>query len=371
MRSRPAFEADRTAATSMSRSHGMSPHKMEFAPAADLAGPGLIPPSERAAGRSRAWVLCSSLVAVNVCAWICALIVFRSNWEALGVCAVVYGLGLRHAVDADHITAIDNVTRKLMAEGKQSVAAGLFFALGHSTIVIIVTLIVALAAGSLANFEAFRGAGGVISTLVSGTFLVAIAIMNLNILLMVSRRTKSGHGHDHAPPTLLTRMVQPILRLVRHSWHMFPVGFLFGLGFDTATEVAMFGVSAAQASKGFGLASVLIFPILFTAGMSLIDTLDGVAMMHAYRWAFVKPERKRVYNLTITLISALAAACIGVIELVGLLPDALPRDGWAIAAIHGVMDNINAIGLAMLGMFLGAWLLSYAARGSTRMSGSK
>ncbi|HEY4253879.1 MAG TPA: hypothetical protein VGM87_21910 [Roseomonas sp.] len=234
--------------------------------------------------RTRALVLCGALVAANLAAWAWALIAFAGNLELLGICAVVYGLGLRHAIDADHITAIDNVTRKMMQEKKRPVSVGFFFAIGHSAVVILVTVVVALAAGSMEMFDRLQGVGQAISTFVSASLLLAIAYMNVEIFLNI-RRSAARRGGDGAmtdaddpllaPAGLLTKLFRPILRLVRHSWHMLPLGFLFGLGFDTATEVAMFGVSTAQASKGLGLSSVLVLPILFTAGMSLIDTIDG------------------------------------------------------------------------------------------------
>jgi nickel/cobalt transporter (NiCoT) family protein len=318
--------------------------------------------------RTRALALCGALVAANIGAWIWALVAFGRHIELLGICAIVYGLGLRHAIDADHITAIDNVTRKMMQEEKRPVSVGFFFALGHSAIVILVTVVVALAAGSLGLFERLQGVGRVISTLVSASLLLAIAYMNVEIFLHIRR---SRHRHDGAagaeagedpllaPAGLLARIFRPVLRLVRHSWHMLPLGFLFGLGFDTATEVAMFGVSTAQASKGLGLSSVLVFPILFTAGMSLIDTIDGVAMMQAYRWALITPDRRRVYNIAITLTSAVTAAIIGTVELVDLAGDTVPTGGWVRALCHLVDANVNLIGFGLLFVFGAAWSLSF------------
>jgi len=325
--------------------------------------------------------LCGALVVANIGAWIWALAAFRHHLDLLGICAIVYGLGLRHAIDADHITAIDNVTRKMMQEEKQPVSVGFFFALGHSAIVILVTVVVAMAASSLGLFERLQGVGRIISTLVSASLLLAIAYMNIEIFRAIRRRSHSHrHGHRHAsladgddpllaPTGPLSRIFRPVLRLVRHSWHMLPLGFLFGLGFDTATEVAMFGVSTAQASKGLGLSSVLVFPILFTAGMSLIDTIDGVAMMHAYRWALITPDRRRLYNTVITLTSAVTAGIIGLVELVDLIGDTVQATGWLRDACEFVEAHVNAIGFGLLGIFAVAWLSSFlSSRGVWRRS---
>lgn len=318
--------------------------------------------------RTRALILCGGLVAANLAAWIWAFAAFGRNLELLGICAVVYGLGLRHAIDADHITAIDNVTRKMMQEEKRPVSVGFFFALGHSAIVILVTVVVALAAGSIGLFAQLQGVGRVISTLVSASLLLAIAYMNIEIFRAIRRAPRSisqggapGVQGDPllAPAAILSRIFRPVLRLVRHSWHMFPLGFLFGLGFDTATEVAMFGMSTAQASKGLGLYGVLVFPVLFTAGMSLIDTIDGVAMMQAYRWALITPERRRIYNTAITLTSAVTAGAIGSVELIDLAGATIPIGHWLRAGCDLVNGHVNAIGAALLCVFAMAWLSSY------------
>ena len=316
--------------------------------------------------RLKALILCGGLVAANIAAWLWALFEFSGSIELLGICAIVYGLGLRHAIDADHITAIDNVTRKLMRDHQHPVSVGFFFALGHSAIVIIVTLVVALAAGSLGLFAQFQGIGRVISTLVSASLLLAIAYMNIEIYRSIRRAQKNPTGElanqDDpllAPTSIMSRIFRPVLKLVQRSWHMFPLGFLFGLGFDTATEVAMFGVSTAQASKGLGLSAVLVFPVLFTAGMSLIDTLDGVAMMQAYRWALITPERRRVYNTAITLTSAVTAGVIGMVELIDLIGLTLPVGGLVRAACELVDAHVNAIGAGLLCVFAIAWLSSY------------
>jgi nickel/cobalt transporter (NiCoT) family protein len=294
------------------------------------------------------------LVAANLAAWAWAFLMFHDQPLLLGTALLAYGFGLRHGVDADHIAAIDNVTRKLMQDGKRPFCVG-----------------VAAAATLLsAHFEPFKQVGGMIGTLVSALFLFAIAAANLVILRAVWRtfeRVKNGGRYNEqdldillADRGLLARLFRPLFGLITRSWHMFPLGFLFGLGFDTATEVALLGLSATQAAEGVSLWSVLVFPALFAAGMALVDTTDGVLMLGAYNWAFVKPIRKLYYNLTITLVSVVVAVLIGGIELLGLLGDRLGLSGWFWRAIGGLNDNLNALGFLIIGVFVATWAGSVA-----------
>ncbi len=309
------------------------------------------------------------LALANIAVWCWALYLFRSQPVLLGTALLAYGFGLRHAVDADHIAAIDNVTRKLMQEGKRPVSVGFFFALGHSTVVVLAALLIALTTTELAGrFDAFREVGGVLGTVVSAGFLFAIAAMNLAILVGVWRtfqRVRCGGAYDDTDfdmlldsRGLLARVLRPLFRLVSQAWHMFPLGFLFGLGFDTATEIALLGVSAEQAAQGMSIWSILVFPALFTAGMSLIDTTDGVIMLGAYDWAFVHPIRKLYYNLVITAVSVVVAVLIGGIEALGLLGDQLGMQGWFWQGIGGLNDNFNALGFGIIGVFVIAWSAS-------------
>ncbi len=309
------------------------------------------------------------LAVLNVGAWIWAFTAFWDKPALLGVALVIYGLGLRHAVDADHIAAIDNVTRKLMQENKRPVSVGFFFAMGHSTVVIIAAAAVAIAATLLGSFDAFQSVSGIIGTSVSALFLLAIAAMNIVIFVSIYksyRRVRAGERYVEEDLDLLlnnrgflARIFRPMFKLVSKSWHMFPLGFLFGLGFDTATEVAMFGVSAAQAAKGVPFEAIMVFPVLFAAGMSLIDTTDGVMMLGAYDWAFVKPMRKLYYNMTITLVSIIVAVLIGGIEALGLIADQLGLTGGFWGVIGALNDNFNNLGFVIIGIFLLAWIGSY------------
>ena len=319
--------------------------------------------------KARLVAIYALLAVLNVGAWIWAFLAFHDNPALLGVALVIYGLGLRHAVDADHIAAIDNVTRKLMQEGKRPVSVGFFFALGHSIIVIVVAGLVAATANALANFQSFQSVGGIISTSVSAIFLLVIAAMNVVIFASIHRsyrRVRAGGTYVEEDLDILlnnrgflARIFHPAFKLVTRSWHMFPLGFLFGLGFDTATEVAMFGVSAAQAARGIPYAAILVFPVLFAAGMSLVDTTDGVMMLGAYDWAFVKPMRKLYYNMTITLVSVVVAVLIGGIEALGLIGDQLDLKGTFWDGIGTLNDNFNNLGFVIIGVFVVAWLGSY------------
>jgi high-affinity nickel-transport protein len=273
---------------------------------------------------------------------------------------MVYGLGLRHAVDADHIAAIDNVTRKLMQDGKRPLAVGLFFALGHSAVVLIVTILVAGSARTLARFENFQKLGQMIGTTISAVFLFVIAIMNIVIFVSVFRSHRRQEDLRHLPTCagLLSRLLQPLFALVSRSWHMFLVGFLFGLGFDTATEVAVFTVSIAQIADGVSLWAVLLFPILFAAGMCLVDTTDGVMMQGAYAWALVEPRPKLYYNMIITLLSAVIALVVGSIEALGLVGDRFGLRGtaWCVSVLNG---QFGGLGLLIVVLLAIVWAFSY------------
>jgi high-affinity nickel-transport protein len=292
---------------------------------------------------------------------------FQSHPLLLGTAFLAYGFGLRHAVDADHIAAIDNVTRKLMQDGQRPTAVGLFFSLGHSTIVIAASIAIAGTAASFrGRLEALHAIGGILGTLVSALFLLTIAAMNLLVFLAVLRhfrQVRAGNisTDDHldtllANRGLLARTLKPAFRMITQSWHMYPLGLLFGLGFDTATEIGLLGISATEASHGLPIWSILIFPALFTAGMSLVDSVESLVMMGAYGWAFGTPLRKLYYNLAITLLSVLVAVLISGIEALGLVQQHLEVHG----AFWNIVDKLNSqfglIGFAIVAMFVALWL---------------
>jgi nickel/cobalt transporter (NiCoT) family protein len=313
------------------------------------------------------------VLAANVAAWIWALLVLSRHPVLLGTALIAYSFGLRHAVDADHIAAIDNVTRKLMQAGQRPAATGFWFALGHSTIVFVATIAIAATATSFRGpLQALHGIGATLGTLVSALLLLAIAGMNLAILngaYRRFRRAESGMADgdtadgDFAPLAgggLLARLFRPLFGLIRASWQMYPVGVLFGLGFDTATEIGLLGLSAAEAQQGLPIWSILVFPALFAAGMMLIDTADGVLMLGAYGWAFVKPIRKAYYDLTLTFVSVLVALLVGGIEILGVIQDQFQLAGAFWDEVGALNDNFGAIGCVIIGVFALSWLAAAA-----------
>lgn len=313
----------------------------------------------------------SLLLVGNVGAWLWALVAFHRFPVLLGTAFLAYSLGLRHAVDADHIAAIDNVTRKLMQQGKRPVAVGLMFSLGHSTIVVVGAIAIAGAALALQHrMDAVREIGGIVGTLVSSLFLFAIAIVNLIVLRSVCStfaRVRRGGAYVEEDFDLLlgsrgflTRLFRPIFGMIQRSWHMYPLGMLFGLGFDTATEIGLLGISAAEASKGLSLWSILVFPVLFAAGMSLIDSTDNILMLGAYGWAYVKPVRKLYYNITITSVSVVVALAVGGIEALGLWSGQLHPKGEFWNLVNTLNGNFGLLGYGIVGLFVLSWVISVA-----------
>ncbi|RFU48950.1 HoxN/HupN/NixA family nickel/cobalt transporter [Paraburkholderia sp. DHOC27] len=333
--------------------------------------------SRQGALRRRVIGIYSLLATFNIGAWVWAFIAFHGHPLLIGTGLLAYGFGLRHAVDADHIAAIDNVTRKLMQDGQRPVTIGFFFALGHSAVVLLVTAAVAATAAALeSRVEVWKDLTGLLSTGFSALFLFLIAAMNLVILRGVWRafgKVRRGEPYDNDDLDLLlnsrgllARLFRPMFRLVSNAFWMLPLGFLFGLGFDTATEVSLLGISASQAAQGLSFGVVLVFPVLFAAGMSLVDTTDGLLMLGAYDWAFVRPIRKLYYNLTITLVSVVVAVLIGGIEALGLLADQLNLKGVFWGVIGMLNDNFSTLGFIIIGVFVVAWLVSviiYRAKG--------
>ena len=311
------------------------------------------------------------LATANIGLWGVAAVTFRHYPVLLGTAFLAYGFGLRHAVDADHIAAIDNVTRKLMQQGKRPVGVGFFFSLGHSTIVFGLSAAVALTAVAMKNrFDAIENFGSIAGTLISAFFLLAIAIMNILVLVSIFRTfrsVKAGGAYADEDLNLLLarrgffgRLFRGLFRLVDHSWQMYPVGVLFGLGFDTATEVGLLGISAAEASKGLPIWSIMVFPALFTAGMALIDTTDSVLMLGAYGWAFAKPLRKLYYNITITSVSVLVALIVGGLETLGLIQGELDLSGPFWDPIASLNNNFGTLGYVIIGIFVMSWIVSVA-----------
>jgi nickel/cobalt transporter (NiCoT) family protein len=297
------------------------------------------------------------LLGGNAIVWILALVFFApAHPLLLGTALLAYTFGLRHAVDADHICAIDNVTRKLMQEGKRPVAVGFFFSLGHSTIVVALTLLIVAGASTVrTHLPNLEGIGGIVGTTISATFLFVIAAINafvlIDILRSLAQVRRGGTMCDRSlnesleQRGLFGRLFKPLLRLASRSRDMYAIGLLFGLGFDTATEVGLLGIAAIEAGKGLPICEILIFPALFTAGMSLVDTTDGILMLGAYGWAFLKPARKLYYNLTITAASVFVAVLVGAVEIVGMTGNG-PQTGWmgfAVAGLFGACWGVSSL----------------------------
>jgi len=302
------------------------------------------------------------LLAANAAAWGWAWLAFAGKPDLLATALLASILGLRHAVDADHIAAIDNVVRRLIEEGNRPLAVGFYFSLGHSTVVALASAVIAATAASLHGpLLDLHGVGETISTIVSAAFLLAIAVANLIILRAIWRRyraaTRGGAIDDAAVAALLSgrgvlaRVLRPLLRVVRRSWHMYPLGFLFGLGFDTASEIGLLGIAATQSAQGMSPWQAMVYPALFAAGLALVDTADSVLMVGAYGWAFVEPLRKLRYNLAMTALSVVVAVGIGGVELLGLVADQLPF-------IARLNDNFGNAGFAVIAIFAAGWGIS-------------
>ncbi len=328
-------------------------------------------PASRPPLRHKIAALYAFLLALNTGAWLWAICVFRDHPALLGTSLLAWSLGLRHAFDADHIAAIDNVTRKLMQAGQRPLEVGLAFSLGHSTIVVIATMAIAATAASFQGpLERFRDTGALIGTCVSAAFLFAIALFNLLILrsvLRTYRRVRRGEAWSEADLDvllagrgLIARLLRPLMRLVTRGWHMYFLGFLFGLGFDTASEIGLLGIAAASATQDLPIWAILVFPALFTAGMTLADTTDSLLMLGAYGWALDDPLRKLRYNLSMTALSVVVAVVVCGIEALSLIGQRLHLEGGVWRAADTLGDQLGLGGFIVAGLFAAGWLASMA-----------
>jgi nickel/cobalt transporter (NiCoT) family protein len=288
----------------------------------------------------------------------------------LGVGLTAYTLGMRHAFDADHIAAIDNTTRKLAGDGKPSTTVGFWFSAGHSSIVFVLTLLIALGVHSIARHvsnreSAFHTLAGIVGPSVSGAFLLVIAVFNCAALIdvvKIFRGLRTAQAQDSVLDALLlqrgfvTRLIGPIMRIIRTPAHMYAVGLLFGLGFDTATEVALLVLTGSGVASGVPWYATLCLPVLFASGMLLFDTLDGSLMSVAYRWALDQPVRKLYYNIVVTTLSILVAVLIGTVEILGLVStSANNREGLL---SHIAALDLNQLGFCVVGLFAVTWIFS-------------
>jgi len=290
----------------------------------------------------------------------------------VGIGVTAYLLGVRHAFDADHIAVIDNTTRKLVGEGTRSTSAGFWFSLGHSSVVFGLAFLLAIGVRAIVGPVQDEGSPllqtlGLVGSLVAGTFLILIGLSNLFAavgIAKVFRRMRSG-DFDEAELErqleqrgFLARLFARVMRRVSKPWHLYPVGLLMGLGFDTATQVALLVLAAGTAAFTLPWYAILVLPVLFAAGMSLFDAVDGVLMSRAYGWAFLQPIRKVYYNLTVTVLSVVVALVIGVIVLAGLVADRLGVQSGPLAAIGSV--NLEFVGFLIVGIFVAAWVIALA-----------
>jgi len=292
----------------------------------------------------------------------------------VGLGLVAYLLGMRHAFDADHIAAIDNTTRKLLTDRKNDdrrpLSVGFWFSLGHSTVVFLLVLLLTVGisaiAGQLSSDDStLKRVGSLVGTTVSGVFLIIIGVINLVVLvgiIKVFRRMRSGHFDEAELEDQLNnrgfmnRLLAGVVKAVRRPAQMYPVGFLFGLGFDTASEVALLVIAGGAAAATLPWYAVLVLPVLFAAGMSLFDSLDGGFMSFAYGWAFMKPVRKVFYNITITSLSVAVALIIGIIEIVSIFTSRLGIDSGPLAAIGNL--DLNFVGFGVVGLFVLTWVVA-------------
>lgn len=314
------------------------------------------------------WIPYSVIVLLlHIAGLICLFAGAKHHPILLGMAFLAYTLGLRHAFDADHIAAIDNTVRKLVQQKKNPVGVGFFFSLGHSSVVFIMAFILSLSVQwAQREMPRWQEMGGMIGTIVSGCFLVFIGILNAIILFDLQKvflKMRIGkYEEDEVEELLLNRgflarFAGPLFRFITKSWQAYPLGFLFGLGFDTASEVALLAISAGAAQNALPAVGILSLPILFAAGMSLMDTADGIFMTNAYHWAFSTPLRKVYYNLTVTALSVAAALLIGMIELAQVFSEKL---GLTQGFWHWIQTlDISWLGYLLVALFLFSWGLSY------------
>lgn len=330
--------------------------------------------------RRRAAGLAAAVLALHVVGFFVLLVLVVPRDFSLGAAGAfgvglgitAYMLGVRHAFDADHIAAIDNTTRKLMADGQRPLSVGFWFSLGHSTIVFALALLIAVGVRGLGGAVQSDGswlqqATGLVGPLVSGSFLLLIGLLNLVLLLgvvRVARRMRRGELDEaelecqFAGGGALTRLYGRATRSVRKPWHMYPLGLLFGLGFDTATEIALLLLAGGAALGGLPFYAILCLPVLFAAGMTLFDTLDGAFMRFAYGWGFARPVRRVYYNLTVTGLSVAVALLIGTVQLLSVFTERLGLEGGPWSFVAGL--DLEVVGYVVVGMVAATWAIALA-----------
>ncbi|WP_436663766.1 HoxN/HupN/NixA family nickel/cobalt transporter [Alicyclobacillus acidoterrestris] len=318
--------------------------------------------------RKPIWRYGGFVILLHVLGLICLFTTAPQHPTLLGLGLVAYTFGLRHAFDCDHIAAIDNTVRKLRQENKDSSGVGFYFSLGHSTIVFAMAVALAMAVQwAQRSMPIFQSVGGVIGTCVSALFLILIGVVNLGVLIGIfklfkqMRRDQTRHEESLekllASRGLIARIIGPLLKMVNRSWHIYPIGVLFGMGFDTASEVALLALSAGAAKSAIPVTGIVALPLLFAAGMSLMDTADGIFMTTAYGWAFSTPLRKIYYNLSVTSLSVVAALVIGLIEATQVISS---ESGWNFGFWAWVNNlDLGSLGYVLVGLFVIVWAISF------------
>jgi high-affinity nickel-transport protein len=318
--------------------------------------------------KKRPWVgYLGVIIALHLIGFVGLAFSAASHPGLLGMGILAYTLGLRHAFDADHIAAIDNTVRKLLQERKEPSGVGFFFSLGHSTVVFLLTVLTTFTVDWVREkMPAMQEYGEWIGTTVSGVFLLFIGLLNLFILINICKAFSRMYRGSESPGEIerlllsrgfVSRFLHRFFHLISKSWHVYPLGFLFGLGFDTASEIALLAISAGAAAKGIPLFGILSLPLLFAAGMSAMDTADEILMTKAYAWAFHHPLRKMYFNLVVTALSVASAWLIGIVELSQLL---IPHLGWKNAFLSWLEEfDVGGLGYDLLLLFVLSWAFSY------------
>lgn len=329
--------------------------------------PPPLSPARRAPPSWPAAALLAGLLSANAALWAWAGVSFAGSPLLLNAALLAYVLGLRHAVDVDHIAAIDNVVRKLMhLRGRRPYAVGLFFSAGHSTLIVGAVLAATLSGALGPHFASLRRVGGLVAITVSAAFLMLIALANVAVLreswadyrrLRATPLLQAGGGALRPGKGPVARLLGPLLNSISASWQMFLIGLLFALGFDTASEVGLFAVTAQQA-EGLSVRAAMIFPLLFAAGMMLVDTADSILMVGAYGWALRDPLRKLRYNLTITVLSVAVAFVIGAVEIAGLLAGQLELQGMLRNGLEWLNQALSGFGWIIVALFAVLWIVS-------------
>ncbi|MCF8565442.1 HoxN/HupN/NixA family nickel/cobalt transporter [Alicyclobacillus tolerans] len=286
----------------------------------------------------------------------------------LGMGLLAYTFGLRHAFDVDHIAFIDNTVRKFLEQKKKPQGVGFFFSMGHSTVVVIMAIMTAVAVHLVQHLPQLQRIGGIVSTLVSGSFLLVLACVNLFIWVRLfdvfwsmrrNQQTEREIEQMLESRGIFARLVIPLMKLITKTWHVYPIGFLFGLGFDTASEVALLAISATASQRALPMTAIAALPIVFAAGMSLMDTADGMFMTTAYSWAFATPLRKIYYNLSVTGLGVLAASAIGFIELAQVVTQEVGLSSGFWARLQAL--NFGLMGYVLVALFVLVWGVSFGS----------